>query len=586
MVKPSFKILLKKTFVVCMLILAFANSHAQTKFYTQLSEPKIVAGQSFQVRYIIEGAKEIGQVKLPDYPGFQLLNIYEVPSSQKIDPATNKAVNVYSRVVVLSSTEAGTQIIKGAIAQIDGKVLRSNNVRVDIKLPGSQQGDTGVEDVSEVLEGENIEQKLNDNFFLVSEVSKKTCYVGEPILAVIKACSRLNATSQVTRRPSFTGFSVIEMVDNYDKAPTVENIGGQNFYVHLIRKVQLLPLQPGRFKIDEAEVESTVRFLVPDNDMDFEKVLKGKPELKTVERDVTLKSPVLDIVVSPLPDSGQPASFNGAVGKFSILASVKEREISDGAPGLLKVIIRGQGNLPLVTAPEIPSTDKYRVTASGVKNNIDPYKYPVEGFKEFEYQVTPKVKGNIEMPAVSFAYFDPAKKEYVTANTNPVYFHVKSKNGAAISSNDNTTTGSQKKSIPEQYIFFGFIALGILGWIGYQVWTGKKKPSKEIVAAQPVAEIMVEENELVLADEAMKEGNQTAFLRAIRKHVYQKLGKEYGFKATGMSRHAFIQQLQLNGASPVTVQRADQLLADCEWNLYAPGREVDMMTIRKEAGLI
>lgn len=577
------RLLLLRLVPVLLLIGGITNSYAQTKFYTQLSEPKVIAGQSFQVRYIVEGAVEIGQMKLPAYPGFQVMNIYEVPSSQKIDPATQQSVSVYSKVVVLSALEGGTQIIKGAIAQIDGKTLRSNNLRVDIGLQGTPTDETGVEDASEILEGETIEQKLNDNFFLLAQVNKKTCYVGEPIYAEIKACSRLNATSQVTRRPSFTGFSVIEMVDNYDKAPTIENIDGQNFFVHLIRKVQLLPLQPGKYVIDHAEVESTVRFLVPDTDMDFEEVLKGKPELKTVARDVTLRSPAININVMPLPDTGQPANFNGAVGRFSILASVKEREIAEGSSGILKIIIRGNGNLPLITAPEIPSTDKFRIINASAKEYIDPYKFPVDGYKEFEYQVTPKGKGNIQLPAISFAYFDPSTKEYVTEHTNPIYFYVSDKKNAVGEKSNNTIGVPDKKSgARKELVAFAFIALAIIGWVTYQFLTGRKKKFEE---PKPVEQLKTVEiiDPFTNAEMAMKEGNKTKFLQEIQRLLITGISNRYGLGKPDFNRPTFIQALKIKGAPEDIIQRTDQLLADCEWNLYAPGREVDMEEIMKEA---
>ncbi len=130
-----------------------------------------------------------------------------------------------------------------------------------------------VENQSELKPGENIDEKNKKQFFLKAEVSKSECYVGEPIMAQFKVYSRLDANSQVTKRPSLTGFSVIEMVDAYSNLPVIEKLNGKYFYVHLIRKVQLIPLQPGTFDLEPAEVESIIYFNKGEN------VLKNIKEL-------------------------------------------------------------------------------------------------------------------------------------------------------------------------------------------------------------------------------------------------------------------------------------------------------------------
>jgi hypothetical protein len=57
-----------------------------------------------------------------------------------------------------------------------------------------------VEDNSELDPGENADEKIRKNFFLKAEVSKTECYVGEPLMAVFKAYSRLDANSQVLKK--------------------------------------------------------------------------------------------------------------------------------------------------------------------------------------------------------------------------------------------------------------------------------------------------------------------------------------------------------------------------------------------------
>src|ERR1700712_475069 len=81
-----------------------------------------------------------------------------------------------------------------------------------------------VDDQSELKGNESVDDKIKKNFFLKADISKTTCYVGEGLMATFKVYSRLNASSRVVKRPSLTGFSVIEMVDAYNNEPDIEKI--------------------------------------------------------------------------------------------------------------------------------------------------------------------------------------------------------------------------------------------------------------------------------------------------------------------------------------------------------------------------
>jgi hypothetical protein len=539
-----------KLFYLIFTLFLLTNAQAQTKFYTQLSEEEIYAGQAVQVRYIVEGTRNIRDIVIPSYPEFNVLNMYDVPVSQKMDPVTKKLIPVFTRIVVLESRTSGNFIIKGAIAEIEGKTLRSNNIRIDVR-PGNQAAsmDEEVQDESEIHEGETIDQKIKENFFLLTEVNKKTVFVGEPLMVTVKACSRLNATSQVLRRPSFTGFSVIEMIDNYDQPPTIEQIGGRNFFVHLIRKVQLLPLQPGKFTIDQAEVQSNIQFVRQDTDMSFEEVLKGKPEMKTIAHTVLLKSPLVTVNVQPLPDTGQPKNFTGAVGKFMVSGRMEKRVIGEGSSALLKLRVEGRGNIPLITAPEVPSTDRYEVSDANATSDINGYEYPLSGVKEFEYVITPKVRGNIEVPSVQFAYYDLSDKKYRQEGTGPIYFRV-SEGEEGDSSETIATIEKQGETIDPKYVAFALIALGIIAWVVYQLM-GRRK---SVEVKQPAVIEEVRKGPIEQVDELIAKGEERKALIAMQELVREKI------KVSGEDKYR-------------------QILQEIDWALYGGG-EVDVKELR------
>ena len=152
------------TFVFFLLGCALQMS-AQAKFYTRVSEGSIGYKRTFQVQYIIEGAKEIKDFASVKFSDFKVEDEFEIPTTATISPETLQMVDVYSRIVVLSPKRTGTLVVPGASAKIDGKLMRSNAVQVVVQqsglssLPDPEMEKERVEDESEIKPGETIEKK-------------------------------------------------------------------------------------------------------------------------------------------------------------------------------------------------------------------------------------------------------------------------------------------------------------------------------------------------------------------------------------------------------------------------------------------
>jgi hypothetical protein len=175
---------------------------AQVRFYTLISESTIAARQTFQVQYIVEGASNIRQFKMPRFKDFEIADVFDFNST-----SFGQGLDTYSKIIVLQAQRKGKFTIPGATAIINGKQMRSNAVRIAVTpaVPGMNNidpDDIDTEEESVLHPGDNIKDKIEKNLFLRVETSKTTCYVGEPLMVVYKAYSRLNANSQVMKRPT------------------------------------------------------------------------------------------------------------------------------------------------------------------------------------------------------------------------------------------------------------------------------------------------------------------------------------------------------------------------------------------------
>lgn len=336
-----------------------------------------------------------------------------------------------------------------------------------------------VEDKSELAPGENAEEKIRKNFFLRADVSKTDCYVGEPLMAEFKAYSRLDANSQVLKRPSLSGFSVIEMVDAYTNQPDVEKYNGENYYVHLIRKVQLFPLQSGTFVIEPAEVESVIHLRKAGGSKSLSRIrdfFRRRSNDASLNRQMIFKTPPVEIHVRPLPEKDQPEDFNGAVGDFLIQIQLGDSVISTREPVSVKVIVSGTGNFPLITEPKISWPASAEISTPTVQEQVNKYAYPLSGFKSYQFTIEHRDTGHFNIPPIKFFYFEPKSGKYKVAESNSLNYDVLPA-GVNNGNENQHMVFSTEKQKPLHLYYFAAIASVIVALIIYFLVRPTKKNS-------------------------------------------------------------------------------------------------------------
>jgi hypothetical protein len=563
----------------------------------QISESSVSPKQTFQVQYVIEGSKDIGHFALPEFADFQVEEVFDIPITPTINPQNGQVTDIWSKIVILSPRRPGRFTIMGATAQIDGKPMKSNSAKLTVEQAGSgppgRLGNVDTEVESELRDGEDIEAKIKRNFFLRVEANKTSCFVGEPIMVVYKAYSRLNTNSQVVRRPSLTGFSVLDMVDAYDGKPEIELFNGLPFYTNIIRKVQLFPLQEGVFALDPAEIESVIHFTrvnrplssdrealrrvltsPPDNNNNANRTTRTSLDYRT-----SLRSEPLNIKVKPLPVENQPARYNGAVGNFSMAVQTPKNTIRAGDLIKIQLVVNGSGNISLLTAPHIEWPDGVDTADPVVKETINKYVYPATGTKTFEYSFAAPDTGNIIIPAAKLPYYDPLQKLYKVATSIPITLHVapglKPDAGMPAASDNKSSSGST------HLYWFGVVVLIITGWIAWQAFHLKKtKPdaAKAPVAdAEPVPIKSLVEETLFKAQWALERGKPQLFYHELEQAIWQFISIKYNLLPSSLNKHMAVYQLREKNLSPEIISNFSTVLDELEWALYTPDQSTHDM---------
>ena len=580
---------------------------AQAKFSTVIDEKEVGKGDYIQVQYIVENASTVESLTPPAFNGFTVVS---GPMQQNGMSIINGAVSKYEGITyVLKPLATGKFVIGGATAVVDGKQVRSSSVTVTVTNAPPKPSNISnnpffglsvPEEAPEVNEeyilrkGESAVEKIKNNLLVKLDVSKTSCYVGEPIVATYKLYSRVRSESRVTKRPSLSQFSVYDMVQPEANNPSVEKLNGKLFTTHIIRKVQLYPLQDGSFDLDPLEVDNTVSFLRMENDNSnkismqqlMNDYMNGVSDGKLEEQQVSLASKPVTITVKPLPLTGKPFSFDGAVGKFTISASIPKMQIAAGETAALQVILKGQGNMTLINAPQIQwptGTEGYEPT---VKESLDKTVAPISGSKLFEYTFTAKQAGTVVIPPIEFSYFDPAANAYKIIHTDSIVAQI----SQSLKKSKPFTT-DKKQDIDGDGLRWSKL-LWILPVLAIAVLvlllTGKKKKAVKrpsgIIPVAPVSEQTTPHaaDPFEGARHALAAVNSQLFYKETGRATWQILSEKFHLTSSELSKPVVVRLLQQSNAPVETIQLLEKVLNDCELALYTPVHTENDMRITLE----
>ncbi|MDE1977595.1 MAG: protein BatD, partial [Elusimicrobia bacterium] len=259
------------------------------------------------------------------------------------------------------------------------------------------------------------------DFFVTAQLDKKEVYVDEQATLTVKFynAAALAGNPQYTP-PDLSGFMKEDL-------PPIRRETAQfrgRMYDVSVIKTALFPEHSGRLTIGPASVVCPVmgQGMDPFSPNFFNQVFNmnfGATQTKTVSTNA------LKLTVLPLPNAGQPQNFSGAVGRFSISDSLDKNRTEVGGALNLTVTVKGQGNLRAVGDLTMPALPNFRTYETVSSLNLDKKNDVVEGSKVYKTVLIPRVSGTLSIPPISFSYFDPARRAYETARTEPLPVSVK-----------------------------------------------------------------------------------------------------------------------------------------------------------------
>ena len=596
--------LFTKLFYCLIFLTASIQLAAQTKFTASAIPSQAGKDEYITLTLTVANGNNVQNITPPALPDFDVVSGPNTTSEQNsINGVTTQSVSLS---YILLAKKPGSYKIDAATALINGRTFKSNNVSVVVskKATGNQQQNSNANNPMQSLlsgmdpfnepqrdvefkdyilrQGESIPDKVNKNMQLKLQCNKTSCYVGEPLLATYKLYSRLRSESSLSKNPSFNGFSVVEMMQQNDpSAVSTEQLNGKSYNVYTIRKAQLYPLQAGETELESASLDNRITFIKysGNNGNNY----NIDPNAMITET-VTLISKPTTIHVKPLPETGKPDGFKGAVGNFSIESSLQKNTFSADETGKLFITITGSGNMQLLTLPDINWASNFEVFETKVTDNTDNKTVPISGSKSFEIPFTVNKEGTYEIPVINFSFFNPATGTYKNTSTGNIKFTVTKGTGKQNFANEKLIT-EKKKDLPfidkvfeKRWLIILFIAGIIITSLIFGI-TRKKKDSNVITKNKRVivteenktaATGFTNENPLTKTEDCLFKNECQSFYSIINEEMKSFLSKRFNFNVENLNSKTLSAVMDKAGIDNDTILQTQRLIQDIEWQLYTP----------------
>ena len=596
-------------------ILMAMATHAQVKYKASIVPAQINKDEYATLRLEIENAANLQEIKPPSLKEF---NIVSGPNQEMGRSTVNGVTREYIAIsYVLQPRRTGKFVLSQSAVVVAGKEYRSGQMNFTVK---NESGRTLSGQASPAFsnpyldpppaarpsesyndyilkKGESVPDKVSRNMQLRLQTNKSSCFVGEPIIATYKLYTRLKSESKLTKAPSFNGFSVIDLLRPEESEQSIEKLNGREYNVYTVRKSQLYPLQAGEIELESATLDNRIQFIkdgAQSSGMDgFFDGFSVSPDA-VVNQTVSLSSKPISIHVKALPEENKPSNFSGAVGTFTINAALEKTTFGADETGKLIITITGNGNLQLITAPEITWPQGMEAFDAKVQDEFDQATVPISGKKTFVIPFSVNAIGAYKIPVIRFSYFNPAVTAYKTDSTKPISFSVIKGTTQPVYDID-TLSQKRPESISQQIFSHREWIVGVIAFImiiGLYTWNRldrKAKLKKRIAEEKQKIAIAKEEalqlqlvadkpqNPLHKTEECLNSTDCTAFYTLLNSELKGWLAEKFSINLPEVNAKKINAVFDKAGIDNATTLQVQQLMQEIEWQLYTPFERNDTM---------
>ena len=397
---------------VAALLLALAPVTASAAFTlrTEVNARRIGVLDQVQLTITVEGSGAPDEVELPPLAN---LDVVAGPSqSTQVSIVNGRMSQSRSTTYVLQPRAVGRAEV-GAL-RVGDQVAPAIPIEVvagSARPPQRQRQDpfgmSPFGDPFEEMLGRRRERAAPARLLVEAAPSRTRLRVGEPLVLTYSLYTQTSVTDlQFKNAPQYTGFWV-EDLERPQASPSGEaaTVGGESYRRFPILRKLLFPTKAGTLTIPPASF----------------RIGLARQGFFDSGGAVERATQPLTITVEALPDA---AGFSGAVGRFRASASLDRDVVPLGEAATLRFRVEGTGNLKWIErGPEVVAKGA-RVFPPQAKSDLRTTAEGISGSRTWEFVVVPETSGTVEVPALSFSYFDPSAGRIVVALTSPLALRV------------------------------------------------------------------------------------------------------------------------------------------------------------------
>ncbi len=544
-------------------------------------EPVVTVGEPFEYVIEIQGSVNVESVQMAKVP-----RVEKQGESQSTSVSIVNGKVSQSRIIsyTLVATSEGKLTIPAATVKVEGKLYQTNPVELTV-----------VKAVAQAQNGSAVGGNSHpDLVFIKPVVSKTKLYVGEATTVTYKLYERADISNVVVEKdvkPEGFWVEEIDLQQGRSSVPhTTEFLNGALYRVYTVKKMVLFPtragiLTNGTYKLNCDALLTKIkqqrgRTLLEDFDAFFGTL--GKK----VKIDVV--APEIKFEVMPLPEP-KPMGFSGAVGKYTMSATLDKSKVKAGQPITFRFAVAGEGNIAAVLPIQLDLPEGFEKYEPKVEENISRHGGVVSGTKTTEYVVIPRVGGKFEIEPVSFSFFDPEKGEYKTLLSPRFEIEVEGEAivSAATPMADRQTlakTGGDIRFIKthddlkyrpvpiyQSVWFYSSFLLPLAALLFVLVRKQQQEKLQNNVALARAYRASPEaKKRLKLASELLKQNKQKEFFAELEQTLVKFIGNKFNTDDLALTKEELRSLLQEKKVAPATVEKCLQILEKSEYYRYAP----------------
>jgi len=357
------------------------------------------------VQFVIEvEGQNQPQVKAPSLGGLVNLRVIGGPSTNSSFVwSGGRATSTFQLIYTLLAEGPGEASIPGLQVDVDGTTYRTEPIH--FKVSDSPNPAPGGAPAPQASPGEE-----EADVYLRANLSQKEVWVGQAVSLEVELVTAPRISSpRWSQQPSFDSFWVENVDVNPDQEAYRRRIGGRVYTIYPIERKILTPLSAGDFRLEPYVAQMQVR--LSGNDL-FD--LFSRSRSQTIVR----KSDPLSLRVKPLP-AGAPAGFSGAVGRFTLDVAADRVDAAVGDAVALRVTVEGDGSLRSIEAPQLEAPPEVNLFKPEPLDSVSLAEGGMKARKSWEWIVVPLAPGELKLPEIAFAYFDPEDGQYRVARSEP-----------------------------------------------------------------------------------------------------------------------------------------------------------------------